>query len=270
MKSKFKILSAVCIIMGLLAGIGSAADIGSAAAPPDIGTAATAAAPPDIGSTGISFSTDKKVYEQGETIIFKVTNTGKSPIYVLDQVVVIQSKANVNTVLKISPGKSYSWNYDSSSLTIGKQYRGLIFWGKTKTKLQSLSTSSFEIIKPKEKVQFFSDKSSYKYKQNVKLTLKNNDNKDIYISADRKWKIKNSKGDIVRTLYKDCGIGYGGCFPPFDDILPKKSTSMIWNQKDDTGKYVAPGDYSSVATYTYNADGSGMQDIFTNIFKIKS
>lgn len=98
--------------------------------------------------TGISFSTDKKVYRQGDTIVFTVKNTGKSPIYVSDKVFVIESPDKSVPVLKIDPGQSYSWKYDSSGLSVGKYYKGMIYWGKTKNDLQSLYTQEFKIKKP--------------------------------------------------------------------------------------------------------------------------
>lgn len=241
MKKILKILPAVGMllaIMILLTGIGSAA-------------------------TGISFYTDKKVYEQGDTIKFTVKNTGTTPIYVLDKVLVVKTKeeAKATTILKIYPGKSYTWKFDSSSL-LGN-YKGLIFWGKDKNKLQSLYSGSFDVIKGK--VKFFSDKSAYAYKEKVKLTLKNNGDKTIWIPGNKKWDIKDKTGKVIRTLYSGCS-GYGGC--GWVPIYPKGSVSMYWDQKDKYGKYVSPGDYTSAAIHRYNKAGPD-QKISTNKFTVK-
>lgn len=243
MKKILKKLSAVgmlLMVMILLTGIGSAA-------------------------TGISFYTDKKVYEQGDTIKFTVKNTGKGPIYVLDKVLVVNPKedAKVTKILKISPGKSYTWNFDSKNL-LGN-YKGLIFWGKDKNKLQSLYSGSFEV--KLGKIKFSSDKSAYKYKENIKLTFKNNGAKTVYIPGKKEWQIKDKTGKLIRTLYSNCGSGYGyGC--GWTPVYPKGSVTMYWNQKDGNGKQVYAGDYISTAKYKYSGS-STIQTISTNKFMIK-
>lgn len=249
---KLSVIGMLCIITILLTGIGFAS------------------AGESIGSdekVSLSFSTDKKVYEQGSNIKLTVKNTGTSPIYVLDNVIVVKigssdAVAESTAVLKILPGKSYSWNRGSSSL-LGS-YKGLIFWGTSKNSLKSLYSGPFE-VKP-GKVSFYSDKSAYKYKEKVKLTFKNGGTKTVYIPGKKEWKIRDKSGNVVKTLYGSCGSGYGyGC--GWTAVYPKGSVSMYWDQKGSYG-YVVSGYYTADATYK-NSGSSTIQKISTNKFMIK-
>lgn len=251
MKKK-KILSVVGIFLTifLLAGIGSAV-------------------------ADVSFSNDKDVYGRGDVAAFTVKNTGTSPIYVLDQIFVVEKEdikvmkegVKTATVLKISPGKSYTWKYDSSGLTIGSKYKGSIFWGTDKYNLKPLYTSPLDITAGLPK--FYTDKSSYVYGKNILLVLRNNDDQTIYIPNQKNWKIKSLQTDtIVKTISTDCEYGYGDCYPPFIPIDPSDIAYASWNQKNDGNVQVSPGYYLANAQYSYNDDGSSIQDISSNTFKI--
>lgn len=188
---------------------------------------------------------------------FTVKNVGTDPIYVLGTLSVIDSKKNVvvrtvqdfpdNTVLKIYPGKSYSWELNDE---LGEgTYKGKIYWGKDKSTLTATYTEEFTVgDKSNEKivlptitipkptntwprptvttpsptattpgpteivqVKFYSDKRLYNTGENVVLTMKNTGTVTVYTHVPNQledpWTVK--KIGLGEIIHINTGCEYG-------------------------------------------------------------
>ncbi len=83
---------------------------------------------------------------------FTVKNVGEDPIYVLDKVSVVDDEKNTvntiqdfpdTTVLKIYPGKSYSW--ESNEEISEGDYKGKVYVGEDKNTLTATYTEEFTV-----------------------------------------------------------------------------------------------------------------------------
>lgn len=65
------------------------------------------------------------------------------------------------------------------------------------------------VVSADDKVKFYASKSHYHYNQDVKLTLKNEEKKSIFVPCNGEIKIKNKKGSTVANL--DWDLEGHGC-----------------------------------------------------------
>lgn len=190
---------------------------------------------------------------------FTVKNVGTDPIYVLGTLSVIDSKKNVvvrtvqdfpdNTVLKIYPGKSYSWELNDE-LDVGS-YKGKIYWGKDKSTLTATYTEEFtvgdkngeRIVFPtitvprptytwprptiatpaptattpgptgRVQVTFYTDKRLYNIGEGVELTMRNIGTATVYVHVPNQledpWTVKKIGLGGIIHINTGCESGYG-------------------------------------------------------------
>lgn len=236
---------------------------------------------------------------------FTVKNVGTDPIYVLGSLYVVDSKKNIvvktvqdfpdNTVLKIYPGKSYSWELNDE-LDEGS-YKGKIYWGKDKSSLTATYTEEFTvgdksgerivlptvtIPKPtytwpkptvttpgptvttpgptgRVQVKFYTDKRMYSIGEDVELTMKNIGTVTVYVHVpdqlEDPWTVK--KIGLGGIIHIDTGCEYGyGSSCDYVTLDPGEEISHVWDQKNDNGVQVPSGTYKAYAKYTKDNPGT--------------
>jgi len=224
----------------------------------------------------MSFSTtayarvDTHIEESEDVMRLVVENTGDRPTYVLNSLIVSDSKGNIiytsqegssAEVLRIYPGKKYIFEWNTEDVPEGN-YKEKIYQGDNAKTLRSISIDCFIKPKPRKPI-FYTKEMFYKYGEKVTITFKNNDLRTIFVNVNN-WEIINlDNREVVKNLSSECSYGYGGCMDLFEPLRFMQTVTQTWNQKDNSGKQVAPGKYMITAEYSYRDPASGIQDIRT-------
>lgn len=229
----------------------------------------------------VSAKADVTVSLGEDFVKFTVKNTGSSPIYILNVLTVLDSKGKVvytsgdistADVLKLNPGISYTFIWDTLGATIDI-YSGKLYIGNDKKYLISTYANSFNIPEKSDDVHFYTDKSSYKYGESVDITLSNDGSSVVYVPNiyNTKWEIVDKSGKtIVHIPPGYCeGYGYGECKPDYYELKHNEKLEQIWNQKDDSGEQVKPGTYNARAVYSFDSSDLDKIKISTKPFVIK-
>lgn len=226
-----------------------------------------------------SAKVDIKIDKYEDSLKFVVKNIGRESTYVLNSLTIINDKGksiyishdpSSAEILRISQGKSYTFGWNIENIPNGK-YKAKIYQGDNWKKLTAISIE-FRIEHKNGKLVFYTDKTFYKYRDSIDITLKNLDKNSIYVNVNN-WKITDLKSKkVVRFLSHDCTFGYGDCADIFEKLTHDKYIEQTWDQKDSTGKQVKSGSYAVTAEYSNKEHPSkkDIKTISTKTFYIRS
>lgn len=243
----------------------------------------------------IAFTIDDKIYDQDDGVIITAKNIGTEPIYILDSVVIngldnnltVEIK-NSSAILRLYPGKSYTWQWVSADENISGIFKTKIYWTADIGNKTLIAMSTGYIKKERSTApKIHTNKRIYKYGNRVKLTIKNHGDKPVYIPEN--WSLINAVTreainiSVTKRLVKDDEKKkvVDSDDTKTSDVRDKsnrvetatyyrlngdESLSIIWNQKDEKGKHVEPGKYIISAAYSF--DQKNMSKLNTREFTI--
>ncbi|VVB89699.1 Uncharacterised protein [uncultured archaeon] len=224
----------------------------------------------------VSAKMDVQTYQQEDSVKFVIKNTGEKPAYVFNALKILDDKGNEvyasqepssAEVLKINPGVSYTFEWNTDDVSEGR-FRGILYEGDDKRTLKAIPTDIVIRSRP-GKPKFYTDKMFYKNGESVDVTFRNMGLGTIYVNVNN-WKITSLDTErVVDTLSEDCGFGYGyGCADSFEPLGFLKQVKQTWDQKDSSGDQVSPGNYMVTAEYE-NKQSGNVNTISTKKFIIR-
>ena len=226
-----------------------------------------------------SAKVDVHINQQDDSVRFEVKNIGDKPTYVLNSLSVSDEAGNTvytsqeqssAELLKIEPGVSYSFEWDSNHVPEGK-YLQKIYQGDERRNLKPISFG-FSLGKRHDNPILYTDKKFYKYGENVDIAFMNMGTQTIYVNVNN-WEIRNQDtGEVVYSPSQDCSFGYGGCADSFEPLRFLKTIEKTWDQKDSNGNQVESGKYDVTAEYSNKDPSSGkirIETITTKDFYIR-